>query len=320
MRTTAALIEKARATRMTVAIVNYNTRDVLRNCLLSLHSEPQAEIIVVDNGSTDGSAAMVATDFPHVRLEVVSNEGYGAAANVALKRCAAPYLLLLNSDVVVPAGTVKELCDHLDAHPDVAVVGPRLHNADGSLQESCYPFLTPVHWFLTATNLARFLGRLPWLRYRTVHGWPHDHPRSVHWVKGAALGLRRDAVLAIGGFDPRFFMYWEEVDLCYRLRRCGWRTDFLSHADVVHEEAASTRQRRAEMAVRQFRSALLFYRIHYSRFSRLRLRGVAAAVMFWRIGRDTLRIRRAKSHAESRHLSENVRIWREILRHCAAGR
>jgi GT2 family glycosyltransferase len=306
---------------MTVAIVNYNTRADLERCLENLHDEPHAEVIVVDNASTDGSVAMVREKFSWATVEESGgNLGYGGGANIALRRCETPFLLLLNSDVIVPPGALAALTRHLEAHPETAVVGPRLLNADGSHQNSCYPFLTPLHWFLTATNFARFLGRIPVLRERTVHGWPHDHERSVDWVKGAALAMRRGPVLDAGGFDTRFFMYWEEVDLCYRLRKRGWYIDYIANPALVHAEAASTRQRRAEMTVRQFRSALVFYELHYSSFASKRLRATAAAVMLWRIGRDTVRQRSASDPTERIRYAENVQIWKEIIRHCLRGK
>jgi GT2 family glycosyltransferase len=321
VHTKGSIARDASATMMTVGIVNYNTRADLERCLESLQDEPQAGVVVVDNGSMDGSVAMVQERFPWVRIEESGgNRGYGAGANRALEVCDTPFLLLLNSDVIVPRGAVAALARHLESRPETAVLGPRLLNADRSHQNSCYPFLTPLHWFLTATNFARFLSRVPVLRHRTVHGWAHDEMRSVDWVKGAALAMRRDAVLDIGGFDERFFMYWEEVDLCYRLRTRGWRIDFVAEPAVVHAEAASTRQRRAEMAVRQFRSALLFYRHHYSRSARMGLRATAAAVMLWRIGRDTVRERGAADRSGRKHYAENVQIWKKILGLCVRGR
>jgi N-acetylglucosaminyl-diphospho-decaprenol L-rhamnosyltransferase len=237
-----------------VAIVSYNTREHLRACLESVAPERPAETVVVDNGSTDGSVEMVREEYPEVELIEAENHGYGAGANRAFAATTAPYVLLLNTDTVLRPGALQALADHLAAHHRAGIVGPRLLNPDGSLQRSCAPFPYPL------SKLARWL---PVGRRTYLPTWSHDAPRVVPYVLGAALALRREAIDAIGGFDERFFMYFEETDLALRLSRHGWETHFTPAAEVAHEGSASTRQLSAPMLLELYRSMTRFYELHH---------------------------------------------------------
>jgi len=256
-----------------VVIINYNTCQELQACLESIKPEEAAHVFVVDNNSTDGSVEMVKSAYP--RATLLSNQtnlGYGAAANQAIANCSDRYVLLLNSDTRLQPGALNFLSRYLDEHPEAAIVGPRLVDSDGTLQASCYPFPGPLDTFLENSTCAIFIGRLirtyvpgiRWLYWRT---WAHDSARIVPWVKGAALAIRREAFDAIGGFDESFFMYFEDADLCYRLKKSGWEIHFAPITTIVHVGGASTGQVRADMAVQLLHSTNLFYRRHRSRFS-----------------------------------------------------
>jgi N-acetylglucosaminyl-diphospho-decaprenol L-rhamnosyltransferase len=300
-----------------VAVVSHQTRDLLRDCLASLRPESPASLVVVDNGSTDGTAAMVRAEFPEARLIVEeSNPGFGAAANRALAEAGgAPFALLLNADTRVRPGALRALADCLEAHPRAAVAGPRLVNPDGSLQPSCFPFLGTPRLMLEKTPLARALARVPVLRDRWLLSRSgHDRPRVVPWVLGAAMAFRRAAFEAVGGFDPTFFMYSEEIDLCWRLKEAGWEVRFTPDATVVHVGGASTSQRRTEMAVHQVASSKKFYRRHYSRPRARMLEGMIAAAMAGRMARDSLRLALAREPADRSRLAEDLTIWRGALR------
>lgn len=275
---------------ISIVIVSYQTREVLRHCLASIGAGDAQEVIVVDNGSTDGSIEMVATDFPWVKLlGNAENIGYGAAANQAIAASRADYILLLNSDTLLQTTSAQALRAYLDAHPHVAVVGPRLLNADSSLQASCYPFPSPGHLFLEESLLARGVARLPGLRERYLRTWRHDKARRVPWVLGAALAMRRTAFEAIGGFDPEYFMYYEEIDLCYRLRAQGWEVHFAPVTTIMHLGGVSTSQQRAKMQYRLFQSMTLFYARHYARRQTQFLRLVLIPLTAARLGYDALR-------------------------------
>src|SRR3954449_5701176 len=141
---------------MDVAIVNYNTHEQLRACLMTIPACEAGAVLVVNNASTDGSVEMLRAEYPWVRLIInQANRGYGAALNQAVASCAGEYVLLLNSDTCLAPGALAALSDYLDEHPRVALLGPRLHNLDGTLQASCYPFPTPLHLFLEESTLGR---------------------------------------------------------------------------------------------------------------------------------------------------------------------
>jgi hypothetical protein len=226
---------------LSVIIVSYNTRDLTLRCLTDLYADLKgmaAEVFVVDNGSSDDSVAMISQTFPAVVLiESATNRGFGPANNLAMARAVGEFILLLNSDAFVRPGAVAALIDYLRTHPSTVVVGPRLLNADGSLQRSCYRFPGPFraiceHLLLTAAFPRNSLVG----DYRR---WEHDADRVVDFVIGACVLLRREAVEQVGMFDEAFFMYAEETDLCRRLKDRGWTVAFTPSAQVVHLNGGS---------------------------------------------------------------------------------
>jgi hypothetical protein len=231
-----------------VGVISWNTRDLLRECLETVLAQAPAEVVVIDNGSTDGSPAMVRRLFPSLQVKVnPENPGFGAAANQAFAATTAPYLLLLNSDTQLRPDALRALAEYMGQHPSVAVVGPRLLHPDGRLQSSCAAFPHPWLPLVKSKGLTRVIGRIPVLRDHVLDTWTHDRPRKVPWVVGAALAIRREAFEAVGGFDETFHLYFEEPDLCSRMLAAGWETHFAPVADIVHVEGASTQQRRHEV-------------------------------------------------------------------------
>lgn len=221
---------------LSVIIVSYNTRRMTLDCLRTLYAdlgETAAEVWVVDNASEDGSAAAIRCLFPQVRLiESECNAGFGAANNRALAQASGEFLLLLNSDAFVQPGTCTALVEYLRVHPETGVVGPRLVNQDGSVQPSCYRFPSPLRAWVENLWVASVLPHhLAWGDYRK---WDHNAERSVEWVIGACLLVRREAYEKIGGFDEVFFMYQEETDWQRRLRNVGWDIAFTPSAVVTH--------------------------------------------------------------------------------------
>jgi len=297
--------------RIAVAVVNFNTREHLRNCLQSVILAAPSELVVVDNASSDGSREMVRTAFSQVPLYANErNTGYGAAANQAVKYCSAPYILLLNADTMLHPQALHALETYLDRHVRVGVCGPRLLYPDGRTQPSCFSFPTPFTMFLELTDLSRIPRRLPLVgdrsrRSRTAH--------AVPWVMGAALALRRTAFDAVGGFDESFFMYSEEIDLCYRLRLHGWQAHFVPDARIVHAGAASTVQCRVPMAVRALTSTMCFYRRHYSHRQLVELKLILGATMIAKILRDGLRFGATRDQVRRKRLWEDMRIWARVL-------
>jgi N-acetylglucosaminyl-diphospho-decaprenol L-rhamnosyltransferase len=223
---------------VTIIIVSYNTCDLLAQCLESLWTEIAAvavSVVVVDNASHDGSVAMVRERFPWVAVvESPVNSGFAAANNLSLRDLASPYALLLNSDIVVTPGTIQHMLDCMERRPDAGVVGCRLLNADGSLQRSCWRFPHPLR------ALGEALGAAQALRRRSNYGeWDYASERRVDFVIGACLLLRKTALDQSGVFDERFFMYGEEMDLCYRLAHAGWSAWYTPACSIVHYGGAS---------------------------------------------------------------------------------
>ena len=299
---------------MAVAVISWNTRELLRRCLTTVMREAPGEIVVVDNGSTDGSQEMVREQFPSVHLRVLpENPGYGAASNVAFTLCTADYVLLLNSDTELRPGTLPALVAHLDRCPEAGIVGPRILNPDGTLQRSTFPFPGPLVPLMKRRPLADLVQVLPSLRDTFVGAWEHDRTRRVPWVLGAALAIRRSAYQAVGGFDESYVMYYEEVDLCYRLRQAGWETHFTPAAEIVHIGGASTSQRRPEMLARLGLSEIDFHRRHHRGLTRAIAVGLVRGTMRVRLYRDALACRVVRRDAARRRFAENLAVWREVL-------
>jgi GT2 family glycosyltransferase len=212
---------------------------------------------VVDNASTDGSAAMVRERFPQVILIANSeNVGFARANNQAMAQGEGEYVLLLNPDTAVHPGALATLVAFMEATPQAGACGPRLLNEDGSLQPSAHPMLTPGRelWRLL------FLDRLwPYATYRQ-EAWDTTTPRPVEALKGACLLLRRAALPAGPLLDDRYFMYTEEVDLCYRLAQAGWGIWYLPQAVVTHFGEGSSRQVHEAMYLQLYRSKVHFFR------------------------------------------------------------
>jgi GT2 family glycosyltransferase len=190
-------------------------------------------MIVVDRGSSDGTAELVRQRFPQVRLVEQENRGLAAGRNAGMPLASARYYLLLNADAWLEPGAIAELVAFADEHPDAAVVGPRLRYPDGRLQPSVRAF--PTLWRLATDYL--FLRRLA-PRSRVFNdfygaGFPHDRVRTVDWLVGACLLVRSEAVQSVGDVDERYFLFTEETEWCYRLREAGWNIYFDPHAEVV---------------------------------------------------------------------------------------
>jgi N-acetylglucosaminyl-diphospho-decaprenol L-rhamnosyltransferase len=259
--------------RVSVVVVSYETRDDLAACLRSLADSggPDLETIVVDNASTDGSADRVARDFPAVRLlRNEHNVGFGAACNRGAAVATAPCLLFLNSDAQVTAGAVDALARVLDTQPEVAIVGPRTLNEDGTAQVSFGSALTPLaEW--RQRRLVRGVAR------RDPDALRIAHARSLvasepDWVSGSCLMIRRRAFDAASGFDEGFFLYEEDVDLCVRVRAQGGRVRFEPAATVVHRLGTSMARMPDRARAEYDRSHLRYYRKHNGALATLMLR------------------------------------------------
>jgi GT2 family glycosyltransferase len=226
---------------LSIVIVNWNTRDLLRDCLTSLLPATtglKAEVLVVDNASTDGSPAMIRADFPTVRLiESPTNIGFAAGNNLALREATGRHVLLLNSDTLVQGEVLREAVAWLDAHPQAGVMGPTVLNADGTLQPSCSSFPSLKNLALQLMGITR-IARLDGYR---LTGWDRSTARRVDVVSGAAMFVRRAAMEEVGLLDESFFFYGEETDWCHRFARAGWEVVFVPLPAVTHFGGGSVR-------------------------------------------------------------------------------
>ncbi len=268
-------------TSIGVVIVSFNTRELLRGCLESLRGcELPLRVVVADNASHDGSAAMVCACFPDVELIALDrNLGFAAGTNVGLRALgfeqpaagsqpAHDYCLLLNPDTVVHQGAIEALAAFLAAHPRVGVVGPRLLNPDGSLQAAAFRFPTLMMTALDLFPPGEVLpGRLynSWWHGRYPHELSASAPFPIDHPLGACMLTRRAVLDQVGLLDEQFFMYAEEVDWCYRVRAAGWSIWQEPRAQVTHVGGASTSQFRSKMQIALYSSRMRFFRKHYSR-------------------------------------------------------
>lgn len=267
---------------VSVVVVSYNVRALLLRCLASIAHLP-CEVVVVENASTDGSGEAVREQFPNVRLvELDRNLGFGAANNVGIEMVARSYILLLNPDAWPVGDAVDRLVHYAASHPRTGAVGPRLLNVDGTTQQSVRGY--PTRWRLATEYLFLrwFAPRTNLLNAFYAANFDHRSERAAEFLVGAALMLRREAVQEVGGFDPEFFMYNEEVDLCYRLRRAGWSVDFYPGAEFIHVGRGSSDAVAEEMYREQLRSHLRFLAKHESMEGAEQARKLLVAAMLLR--------------------------------------
>jgi hypothetical protein len=264
--------ESVRMKLLSVIIVNYNTRDLLRRCLAALSGREHPfplETIVVDNASGDGSAAMVRSEFPDVRVvEGDQNGGFSWANNRGAEIATGDYILLLNSDTEVLDDALTKLVSFLDSHLDVAVVSGRLVYPDLSDQGVARAFPTPFNAvFGRTTLLARlFPNNRHSKEYIVSRAHHSDEPFEVDWVSGACLMVRSEVIEEVGFLDEGFFMYWEDADFCFRIKRAGWRVFCVPEARVIHHEGKSRRKKSSNRLIVEFnKSAYRYYRKHHVR-------------------------------------------------------
>lgn len=258
-------------TDVSVVIISWNTKDILRDCLNSVYQQTKGiefEVIVVDNASTDGSAQMVKTDFPQVALtENPANLGFAAANNQAIPTAAGRYVLLLNSDTVLLDNAIAKSLAFADNHPDAAVVGCRTLNADKTLQLSTFRFPSVLNKFLAVTYFSKLFPQHKFFGRARMGYWDRNDAREVDVVGGCFMLVRRQAIEQVGLMDEQFFMYGEETDWCYRFRQAGWKNLFTPDAEIIHLHGASSSQRKSQMTLQTHGSSLLFFKKHKHPFA-----------------------------------------------------
>ncbi len=263
---------------LSVIIVTYNSIREMDACLSSLFADlgaRSADVIVVDNASTDGTAARISAERPQVRLLAQKeNRGFATANNLGIRCSGGDALLLLNPDTVIQPGAIDALLTAFNVHAQAGVVGPRLLNPDGSLQPSCRDFpslfgdLIGMSELYRSSWVRRALGR------RMVSLNDHERARRVDWLSGACLLVRRAAVDAVGSMDESFFLYSEEMEWQYRMARRGWQAWFEPAARVVHQGGASTNAFSGQRIIWQYASIWRFYHLNRNAVERIALRSI----------------------------------------------
>ena len=251
--------------QISIIIVSFNTRELLKNCLDSIYRNTkglQYEVIVVDNRSEDGSAKMVCDNFPNARLILnTSNAGFAKANNTGFQHSHGDHLLFLNSDTLIRNNAITYLSDYLQKHPTVGVVGPKLLTADGTPTQSYQRFLDVAQLYLGAKWLRHVVDvtkyRMNYPRYQFTSD------KQVEWLSGAALAIKRHVFEQVGKWDERYFLYYEDMDICLQVTRVGYKVMYHPAAEVVHLFGRSSTQTPNLKAIRN-RSVRYYFKKNHS--------------------------------------------------------
>lgn len=305
---------------LSIIIINWNSKAFLQKCLTSIFSEPGNsgyEIVVLDNASRDGCADMIESEFPAVRfIQGDENVGFARANNLGARHSRGRHLLFLNPDTEVVGTAIKKMLDFLKSHEDAGIVGARLLNSDLSLQTSCIQAFPSIlnqvldaECFRCVTPRSRLWGMRP-LFDNT------GQPVSVDAISGACLMLRRDVFESAGMFNEDYFMYAEDVDLCYRVRRSGRRNYYVPDAVVVHHggQSTSSSQDKNFAAVMLRESRLRYFRAHRGRSYASVYRGVMAIAAVCRLFFLGFRLLATFGRGRSRPHTRALAKWLKILR------
>jgi len=274
---------------LSIVIVNYNTCDLLRECLHSLFAsegDVTYQVTVVDNGSQDGSAAVIRREFPQVHLlENPENVGYAQANNQGLRSQKAHYYLLLNPDTLLPPEALSRMLSFMEEHPKAGIAGPRLIMADGRLDLACRrSFPTPEVSFYRLSGLSRLFPKSKRFgRYNLTYLDP-DQVAEVDSVVGAFMMIRGDTLEEVGYLDEQFFLYGEDLDFAYRAKKVGWKAYYNPQVTVLHYKRRSSSQNRKRAQYEFYRAMHLFYRKHYAETTPLWLHWLVMAGILLRGG------------------------------------
>ncbi len=310
---------------ISIVVVSFNTREVLRECLFSVYREIgslHAQVIVVDNASTDGSPEMIALEFPEVELiRSAVNLGFGPANNLGIKSARGRYVVFLNSDAFLTDGSLHRSVSHMENNPRVGLGGCRFIGRDGAWQPSARKFPAVLSDLIVLSGLA---ARFPRSRLfgRADRTWANVmEAAEVDWVPGAYSIVRMEVLATAGLFDPRFFLYYEEVDLCMRIKQKGYSIWYWPDIIVVHIGGESSRRIRSlemsqtggQLILWRMRSMLLYYRKHHGPVARIAM--LTEIVWYWirsqrrRLSKDPSRRNTARTYRSM--ISIMNQAWRD---------
>lgn len=259
---------------LTIVIVSWNTRELLDRCLITLkdellqHESKSVEVFVVDNDSKDDSAKMV--EEKHSWVNLIANDdnlGFAKANNQVLRNAKGDNVLLLNPDTEMKPGCLSVMIDFLESHPKCGIIAPQLLNTDGSIQRSCRQFPTFLGMLFELIGLSKMFpkGSTYGAQFRAYKmlDWEHDDEREVDQPEGACLMLKKEVIDQVGLLDEGYFMLFEEVDWCYRIKQAGWEIWFTPKAQVLHHYGQSIKQVKVRMIISSHKGLYRFWRKHY---------------------------------------------------------
>lgn len=253
---------------LSVLIVNLNTAKFLYQCLTSIYGNTYTEIIVVDNASQDDSVKIVKNNFPTVKLiENDKNVGFSVANNQGLSESSGEYILLLNSDTIVKDQAIEKMMNFLENNPNAGAIGPKLLSKDNEIQRSFFRF---------PSLICEMFYRYPFKEFKisknysiSYHDWQTLKIKEVDWISGACLMLKRKVINKIGFLDPDYFLYFEDVDICLRIKKAGYKVYYYPEAEVIHIGQRSSRTEFSFIISEWQKSRLLYFKKHHSLFSYL---------------------------------------------------
>lgn len=311
---------------VSIIVVNWNTRDLLQNCLDSIYKEVgnvDFEVIVVDNTSTDGSTDMVRTLFPKaVLIANRINKGYAAALNQGMRIAQGRYFLALNSDTIICDAAVEKTLEYADQHPEAAVVGCQVYKNSEDVQMTCSRFPSVLNLFLEALALRKIFKKNHFVGRHGIRGWLRDSERQVDVVSGVFMLVRREAVEQVGLMDEAYFLLFEETDWCYRFAKAGWKMMFWPGARIIHVHGGRQSRNKAnvKMMVQFYKSSLIFFKKHYSLAEYLLARFLLAVVCSVKcVAWGFLKLSKELTHNDATYETTRMRGFWLSLRFCLTG-
>ncbi|MBM3708676.1 MAG: glycosyltransferase family 2 protein [Actinobacteria bacterium] len=272
--------------KISIIVVSFNSLDLLKDCLNSLFDNPLSnsfEVLVVDNASKDGSAEMVKRNFQRVRLiENNINIGFAAANNLAIKSSQSEYILLINSDCQVYNDSLDNMVSFISENENIGIVGPKIINSDGSIQFSCrrFPSIFDAGMHTLLTNI---IPDNPFSKRYKLIDIKRDEPFEVDWVSGSCMLIRRKALADTGYMDENYFMYVEDIDICYQMWEKGWKVFYCPYAEILHHVGGSTEGGAVSASVRMQKSVFYFFWKNYRKSWKVVLLPLILAVLGLRI-------------------------------------